>query len=278
MLTSRVASWCIHNVLSIVKILIASIVCLLIGYQIGRWLPQSQNIALSNKTEALEEQLKRGGGGTGARNIDFLDAMLGSVPGGDLTEVSSNTVKQVVFSTNETIIVTQFVEVVEIITNVVDSAKERRDRWGALSMQERMDKAEEMFKLRSDLAKEDFFGKLKEGGIHVGRERRRDFDLVVDTMNYHMKTTIDNWVSDNEAKEKIYADDGIGLMTDAMNVIKLNYEQMDNKMPEGWRDAAGEDFRLFDFIQPSVGKSMLGMDGKLKSLRGRAQDRDGPPF
>lgn len=260
------------------KVLIASIVCLLIGYQIGRWLPQSQNIALSNKTEALEEQLKRGGGGGGARNVDFLDAMLGSAPDGDLTEVSSNTVKQAVFTTNETIVVTQFVEVVEIVTNVVDSAKERRERWESMGMQERMDKAKEMWEVRRDLSRDEFFKKLKKAGINVNHKRRQDFQLVVDTMNYHMQSTIDNWVSENESKEKIYADDGIGLMTDAMNVIKLNYEQMDTKMPDGWRDAAGDDFRLFDFIDPSVGESMIGMDGRLDSLRGRSRDRDGPPF
>ncbi len=45
---------------------------------------------------------------------------------------------------------------------------------------------------------------------------------------------------------------GLRMMNDLSSTLVKAYDDLDRDMPADWRDKAGKEFQLFDFINPEV--------------------------
>ena len=61
--------------------------------------------------------------------------------------------------------------------------------------------------------------------------------------------------------EVVRAEDGARLMHEMTGAVVETYDEMDRKLPDYWRKGAGDDFMLFDFVNPSVGEKFIEVEG-----------------
>ena len=71
-------------------------------------------------------------------------------------------------------------------------------------------------------------------------------------MNLRLGDRIEQWTDYLKVKGELNPEDGIRMMNDLSSVMVLTYDELDGSMPPNWRDEAGEDFQLFNFIDPEV--------------------------
>lgn len=222
--------------------LLASIcLCLLFGFFLGRWAPQGDLERVRKQVADLEKLVKEGGGGGGRANpLAGVGSILRIQERPAAPPASTNLVSA---STNAT----------ATATNAVVRAERRRDRE---NLRARLDEAKELWSARSELARASFLEKLPKSDAHS-----RDFDVLVAAMNLKMEQRINDWVDRVKQDGKVRPEDGARLMNTLTGAIVETYDEFDRKLPPDWRQAAGDEFMLFDFVNPSVGEKFIEVEG-----------------
>ena len=209
----------------------------------------------------LKENARKRGGASDVANVSRLlgispeeqgsgagdDAKPGAAQGEELAESGDVTTNAAEVAVTETSAPPASVE---------ESDEERESR-----MERDMERAIELWKLRSDVARSTFLANAK-----LSDEDAIDFDVLMEAMNIRLAHAIEEWVKGIEAKEEVGAEEGVRLLNDVTEALVLTYDAMDRKLPEDWRETGGKGMRLFDFIDPSVAKPMVRVEDRLDDI------------
>ena len=128
-------------------------------------------------------------------------------------------------------------------------------------MEQDIDKAMELWKLRSDIARSTF---LANG--EFSEEEAVHFDVLMTALNIRLGHTIETWATAVENKQEVGAEEGVRLMNGVTDALVLTYDEMDRKLPGNWRETGGHDLRLFDFIDPAVAKPLIRVEDRMGEI------------
>jgi len=131
--------------------------------------------------------------------------------------------------------------------------------------------ASELWKTRSAVARNSFLSNTGMSG-----EEEKMFDVLVEAMNLRLEDRISQWSGYLKSKTEITPEDGIRLINDLSSVMVLTYDEFDRRLPQGWREKAGENFQLFDFIDPEVAMPLTEIENP-GGLRPRGGGRNSGP-
>ena len=134
-------------------------------------------------------------------------------------------------------------------------------------LKDRIDEAVELWRVRSDMARNTF---VADAGLSP--EQSKDFDVVLAAMNLRLRDRIAYWADHLSQANVVAPETGMRMMNDLTGVLVFTYDEMDRKMPAGWREKAGESANLVDFIDPSVATPLIGVEDKFRTGR---QNRHG---
>ncbi|MFA6562689.1 MAG: hypothetical protein WCV00_12335 [Verrucomicrobiia bacterium] len=125
--------------------------------------------------------------------------------------------------------------------------------------------ASELWSTRVEMSRNSFIGNL---GLNP--QQTAMFDGITAVMNAQLEERINKWADTLKLKDEMSSEDGIRMMTELGGVLTKTYDEMDQAMPQGWRDKAGSEFQLVNFIDPAVATPLADVEGKLQ----RRQRRD----
>ena len=221
-------------------------IAIILGFLVGRWAPHEDLTRARREIEDLQRLVKKSGGGGRGGNLMGVDNLLRiqDRPAATTASTSTNTVGGV----------TNTVGATGVSTNEV-AATPARDR---RNLRERLDEAKDVWQMRSDLARNSFLNNL-----HASEVQSRDFDVLVAAMNLKMEQRINTWVESIKKSEVVRPEDGARLMHALTGAVVETYDEFDQKMPGTWRQAAGEEFMLFDFVNPKVGERLIDVESTL---------------
>lgn len=126
--------------------------------------------------------------------------------------------------------------------------------------------AAELWSARVEMSRNSFAGNLGLNPQQVAM-----FDGVTAVMNAQLEERIGKWAEAIKQKDEMTSEDGIRMMTELGNVLTKSYDEMDQVMPQGWREKAGGDFQLVNFVDPAVALPLTEVEGKIQQRR--RQDR-----
>jgi hypothetical protein len=138
------------------------------------------------------------------------------------------------------------------------------------SMSEEIKQASELWRTRVALARNSFISNAQ-----LNKDQEIKFDVLVEAMNLRLSDRIEKWADYIKAKEVLAPEDGVRMMNDLSGVLVLTYDEFDRTMPPDWRDKSGENFQLFDLIDPEVAMPLTEVEGILDKS-GPAMESQGP--
>lgn len=100
-------------------------------------------------------------------------------------------------------------------------------------------------------------------------------DGVMAVMNTQLEQGIRQWADTLKQKDAMTGEDGIRMMNELSGVLAKTYGEMDQTLPSGWRDKAGSEFELMNFIDPAVALPLADVQDKLQRRRGGPPQDDG---
>jgi polyhydroxyalkanoate synthesis regulator phasin len=125
--------------------------------------------------------------------------------------------------------------------------------------------AVELWSTRVEMSRNSFIGNLGLNPQQVAM-----FDGVTAVMNAQLEEHISQWAETLKQKDEMTSEDGIRMMTELGNVLTKTYDEMDQTLPQGWREKAGSGFDLVNFIDPAVATPLVDVENKIQ----RRQRRD----
>ena len=125
-----------------------------------------------------------------------------------------------------------------------------------VKMDEQIRQASELWQTRVDLARNSFVSNTE-----LTKEQEAGFDVLVEAMNIRLEDRITKWADYLKTKGEIGPEDGIRMINDLSSVLVLTYDEFDRKLPPTWREKAGSDFQLFNFIDPEVALPLTEIEG-----------------
>jgi hypothetical protein len=129
------------------------------------------------------------------------------------------------------------------------------------TLQERIQTASDLWKVRADLARSAFVANVTTSTVQASQ-----FNLAVADMNLRLGTAIRDWVDTIQEQPEFTPETGIRMMSALSGELVLTYDQLDADMPPDWRQRAGDKFQVFDLIDPQVALPLTQIEGKM-SLR-----------
>jgi len=124
--------------------------------------------------------------------------------------------------------------------------------------------AAELWSTRVEMSRNSFIGNL---GLNP--QQAAMFDGVTAVMNAQLEEHIGKWAETLKQKDEMSSEDGIRMMSELGTVLVKTYDEMDQTMPQGWRDKAGNDFQLVNFIDPGVALPLTEVEGKIQQRQQR---------
>lgn len=230
-------------------------VALLLGLALGAWPAKNELKQLREETEKLRKEAKSRASGAGTL--------------GQLTQImripdqapapKPETAKPA--STNAT-------------TNAVASADgdstnrpprrrppfaEMRPRPGDdRSMRERIDAGMDAWRMRSDIARNNFISKA---GFDAAQAAQ--FDVLTQAMNLRLKDRLSTFAGEVKDGKKITPESGARIINDLSGAVVMTYDEMDRTLP-AWRESDVGRFDMADFIDPSVAEPLIDIEGDIR--------------
>lgn len=124
--------------------------------------------------------------------------------------------------------------------------------------------AYDLWTTRVELARNSFIT-----NVGLNNEQAAVFDGLTATMNAQLESAITRWTDTLKQKDAMTSEDGVRMMNDLSGVLINAYQEMDQTMPAGWRNKAGDGFDLVNFVDPGVAMPLVEVEGKLQRRRGR---------
>ncbi|HMP72480.1 MAG TPA: hypothetical protein PKE55_04380 [Kiritimatiellia bacterium] len=127
------------------------------------------------------------------------------------------------------------------------------------SLADRLDDAREAWAIRAEIARNSFLSRTR-----LRNDEAVQFDVVIAAMNLRLQSAFQNLSQTLLAGEDLTTERGVRVLHDLTGVLTLTYDELDRKLPSTWRAAAGDDFDLTDFIDPSVAEPLIPVEHKLE--------------
>jgi hypothetical protein len=151
--------------------------------------------------------------------------------------------------------------VVTNVTNVVtDDFRTARARTedARRSFEEQIKTAVELWKTRSELARNSLLSNLS-----ATPEQTQMFDQAITNMNAQLAEKIRQWTDYLKQQQEVTPESAVRMMNDLSSTIVASYDELDKTLPADWRDKAGPEFQLFDFVNPEVALPFAEVQGAL---------------
>ncbi len=142
-----------------------------------------------------------------------------------------------------------------------------------ISLRERLETAREAWAVRVDVARNTFAARTGYRG-----EELAEFDTILAAMNLRLRNTFEQFARQLAAGEELTVERGVRMVNELTGALALTYDELDRKLPSAWRAAAGDDFDLTDFIDPSVAEPLIPVESQIENRpRRRGPRRPGRP-
>ncbi len=225
------------------------ILALLLGLILGGWGPRREVEAARREIEELKAQLRKGGGRTaGLENITTLLRVPDRAPSSERRRPSSAggepPSNPAATGTNAT------------PGRGPGGRGDGTNRMSRADFRERIQAAAEAWKVRRDIARKGFANRLK-----MNPDQTVQVDVIMQAMNVRLEESVARWVEYIKEAEAMSPEDGVRMMNELSAIIVTTYDDLDRALPEEWRDQAGENFQVFDFINPEVALPLAEVEG-----------------
>lgn len=154
-------------------------------------------------------------------------------------------------------------------TGVTERVRGGRTNQTAISFEERIEEAAELWRIRSDIVRSGFVRSAR-----LTPEQTVQFDVLVEAMNIRLKDRIAEWTEVLEKEETVSPETGVRMINDLSEVLVVTYDEMDRTLPAEWRQNAGSSFDLGGLIDPMVAMPLTKVEPK---FRDRARMRRTDP-
>ena len=146
-----------------------------------------------------------------------------------------------------------------------------RDEAARKSFEDQIKTAMELWKTRSALARNSFLSNVSASPVQTGL-----FDQAVEHMNQRLGEKIRQWADYVKHEKQVTPETGLRMMNNLSETMITAYDELDRTMPPDWRDRAGSEFQLFDFINPEVALPLADVQGAFEGRRFNRRHRDTP--
>ncbi len=126
-------------------------------------------------------------------------------------------------------------------------------------LKDRIDDAIDLWKTRSDIARSGFVSNLE-----LTADQAAQFDVAVAAMNLRIGGTLQNLAASLRTNGQFNAESAIGVANEVTGAMVLAYRDLDRSLPPDWRQKAGREFALTDFVDPNVARPLIGVEDKLQ--------------
>lgn len=126
------------------------------------------------------------------------------------------------------------------------------------SMRERIDAGMEAWRVRSDIARNNFIANT---GLDTAQAAQ--FDVLTQAMNLRLKDRLAKFAEEAKKGKKITPESGARILNDLSGAVVMTYDEMDRTLPEWRKDGAGR-FDMADFIDPSVAEPLIDIEGEIR--------------
>ena len=123
------------------------------------------------------------------------------------------------------------------------------------SPRENLETTVELWKTRSALARNSFVSNINASPVQT-----QMFDQTIDAMNEELGDKIRQWADDVKKQQTFSPETGVRMMNDLSSTVVKAYDELDRVLTADWRDQAGKEFQLFDFINPEVALPLADID------------------
>jgi hypothetical protein len=129
------------------------------------------------------------------------------------------------------------------------------------SMRQDIETAANVWKMRSDLARENFLATATSNDQQAVR-----FDVLMMAMNVRLSNSVRTWVDFVKTNQTVTPECGVRMMNDLSGVIVQTYTDLDRDLPE-WREKTEGKFNVLDFVDPQAAMPMTEIEGVLATQR-----------
>ncbi len=136
------------------------------------------------------------------------------------------------------------------------------------SMQNNLEAAANLWKVRVDLARNSFVS-----NVTTNDEQAMQFEVSMIAMNLRLSNSIRTWVDQIKQDKNLTPEKSIFMLNDLSSTLVWAYKDLDRTQPVNWREKAGPKFQVFDFINPEVARPLMETDGVFQR-RHRAEAPD----
>lgn len=130
------------------------------------------------------------------------------------------------------------------------------------SMRERIDAGMDAWRMRSDIARNNFVSKA---GFDAAQAAQ--FDVLTQAMNLRLKDRLGKFAGEVKDGKKITPESGARIINDLSGAVVMTYDEMDRTLP-AWREGDVGRFDMADFIDPSVAEPLIDIEGEIRRAEG----------
>jgi hypothetical protein len=133
------------------------------------------------------------------------------------------------------------------------------------SMRERIDAGMDAWRIRSDIARNNFISKA---GFDAAQAAQ--FDVLTQAMNLRLKDRLSKFADEVKSGKKITPESGARIINDLSGAVVMTYDEMDRTLPDWRKDDLGR-FEMADFIDPSVAEPLIDIESEIRRAEGERQ-------
>lgn len=131
----------------------------------------------------------------------------------------------------------------------------------AHSMQNQLEQAANLWKVRSDLARNSYIA-----NVTTSEAQAMDFAVSMEAMNLRLSNSIRTWVDLIKTEKTLTPEKSILMINDLSATLVWAYKDLDRTQPPDWREKVGSKFQVFDFINPEVALPLVEAEGVFKRV------------
>ena len=117
------------------------------------------------------------------------------------------------------------------------------------------EKVKQAWSLRAEIAKTNFLARAR-----LNEQQAMDLTVLVEAMNLRLGAAFDRLAGQIRTRDDLAPETGLRALNELSGVLVMTYDELDRKLPEGWRERAGSEFDLVDFVDPDVVTPMVDLE------------------
>jgi hypothetical protein len=141
-------------------------------------------------------------------------------------------------------------------------AGQRDEKAEKKTFEEQIEKAMELWKTRSDLARNNYIN-----NTGANPQQTQAFDSAVRQMNDELGKKIKDWAEKLKEPNAGTPETGLRMMHDLGYSLISGYDDLDRSQPPDWRAKAGDKFQMMDFINPEVALPLSGVKNVFEGMQ-----------